>query len=353
MKTFLKQLIPQDKLQLFYKLRLFPSILSARIFKLLKITSSVYYAFVNRSFGREHRAVLAGKAEYYSQLNQSKKTSTLLRRNIHRIEKGLVMRPRRKIFAENFIYETVEILNTSISNGQLLDSEKKWAIDVLEEYFKVVDETKIIKEAFKKFINIFNQNDDQKKFKPYLFKELPENRVEFNDLATLFKRRRSVRWYKELTVPEELIKKSISIASLAPSACNRLPYKFYVCRDKQKVLKIANCAGGTPGWASNIPCIIVIIGDLSSYPSERDRHLIYIDSALAAMQLMLALETVGLSSCPINWPDIESSENALGEILKLKAFERPVMMISVGYADELGGIPYSQKKDIDLLYKKV
>jgi len=142
------------------------------------------------------------------------------------------------------------------------------------------------------------------------------------------------------------------LATLAPSACNRQPYSFYVSENKDKAVQIAKCAGGTSGWANNIPCTIVILGDLSAYPKEHDRHLIYIDGSLAAMQLMLAFETLGLSTCPINWPDVEKAEEEMGKLLGLKPYERPIMLLAVGYAQDKGGIPYSQKKVANVLIEK-
>ena len=96
---------------------------------------------------------------------------------------------------------------------------------------------------------------------------------------------------------------------------------------------------------------MVVVGDLSAYPYERDRHLIYVDASLASMQLMLALETLGLSSCPINWPDIEVMERGMAEVLDLSFHERPIMLISVGYPDPRGNIPFSQKKSSDSMIR--
>src|SRR5690606_22332573 len=112
---------------------------------------------------------------------------------------------------------------------------------------------------------------------------------------------------------------------------------------------VAKLAMGTSGFVENIQTLIVVVGDLSAYPFERDRHCIYIDASLASMQLMLALETMGLSTCPINWPDIESREMKMQEMLSLPHYLRPVMLIAVGYADKDGGIPYSQKKSSQTL----
>lgn len=71
------------------------------------------------------------------------------------------------------------------------------------------------------------------------------------------------------------------------------------------------------------------------------------------MQLMLALETMGLSSCPINWPDIEICERKIARKLNLPKHLRPVMLISVGYGQESGKIPFSQKKSAKILIKEV
>jgi nitroreductase len=147
----------------------------------------------------------------------------------------------------------------------------------------------------------------------------------------------------------ELIQKTIDAALSAPSACNRQPFRFIVSNIPERASEIAKCAGGTTGYAENVPAIIVVVGDLSAYPKEQDRHLIYIDSSLASMQLMLAAEALGLATCPINWPDIDKAEKRIQRILNLPTHERVVMLISIGYGDPEGGIAYSQKKQGTLI----
>jgi len=70
------------------------------------------------------------------------------------------------------------------------------------------------------------------------------------------------------------------------------------------------------------------------------------------MQLMLALETLGLSSCPINWPDVEALEQRMAKQLDLPAWIRPVMLIAIGYADPDGGVAYSAKKPATQLLRQ-
>lgn len=322
------------------------------IFAKNRLLSSFYYFFLNHRFYREHQAVLAGRVAYSKYLSNIQSSSALLRRNTHRLEKGLIMQPRRNVFAEEYIEETVRTYKKAINQGTLCSEEQKWCTDVLEAYFSVVIDTKIIAKARSEFLHTRPQESDTKKYIPYTYDSLPKTDIEFEQLHTLFLKRRSVRWYQQKSIPIELLEKAINIANLAPSACNRQPYFFYISTNQKKAIEIAKCAGGTAGWAENIPAMIVVVGDLSAYPLERDRHVIYIDASLAAMQLMLALETLGLSTCPINWPDIENAELRLKRLLKLEDFQRPIMLLSVGYGLESGGIPYSQKKGFELLMKK-
>jgi nitroreductase len=325
------------------------------IFSSNKYLSTLYYFFFSRNFDREHNAVLAGRLAYHKSLTDINNSPILLRRNIHRIEKGLIMKPRRDIFAESYIMDTVLIYERAVKTEGLCKDEMKWFTDVLSEYFSVVKDNEIIARARKVFKDCRDKEDVKVsgKFVPYSYEQLPEVNITYDDLRNLFLKRRAVRWYDDKKVPLELVEKAVDIATLAPSACNRIPYSLFISSSKKMAVDMAKCAGGTVGFADNLPCVIAIIGDLSAYPYERDRHLIYVDGSLAAMQLMLAFETLGLSSCPINWPDVDMAEEKLKTLLNLKDFERPIMLMAVGYADIQGGIPYSQKKKSNIVLKQV
>jgi nitroreductase len=314
---------------------------------------SVYFSLFSRRFYGEHRAVLSGRLRYYEDLKGGGTSSPQLRRNIHRLEKGLVMKPRRDVFAERYILETVQAFQRARATPEYSVDELRWASDVLEEYFSVVSNTTVIQRARAAFgggdAAAVPDDGHQRASKPYPRSNSPAPAVSFEDLHKLFVRRRSVRWYLQEQVPGELIYKAIDAAAQAPSACNRQPFRFIVSTQQEWATRIAECAGGTAGYSQQLPAIIVIVGDLSAYPLERDRHLIYIDASLATMQLMLAAETLGLSTCPINWPDVESAEQRIRELLKLPPHERVVMLLAIGYGDPESGVPYSQKKQSDLL----
>lgn len=363
MKSILKKVIPLRVVHKLRSLKPHVDLMAGKIASRSKLLTGLYYG-ISSSFSYEHSAVLKGRLAYKTSLKDIGESCALLRRNTHRLEKGLIMRPRRSVFAEGFIQETVDCYKNAVKSDSLAQAEKKWATDVLDEYFKIVGSTKITEEAKEVYSDIRKKMPDSfdleaefpsrdASYKPYAYQNLPDTSISFDELRQLFIRRRSVRWYQEKNVPVDIIQQAANIASFAPSACNRQPYRFLFCNDKEKAVAIAECAGGTRGYAENLPAMIVVVGDLSAYPYERDRHLIYIDGSLAAMQLMLALETLGLSTCSINWPEVGSRERMIRNVIELKEYERVVMLLAVGYADMTGGIPYSQKKENHLVLEDI
>lgn len=321
-----------------------------------RIFAKLYYCFYSNSFAREHRAVIAGKKFYYLNNGVGGVSSALLRRNTHRLEKGLIMQPRRKIFAEGFIIDTVECYSQCLNENTVCPEELKWCYDVLTHYFSIIGSSSIIDSAKEKFAQLedkINENNVSNSSLPYSYNKRTTSDVSSEQLHNLFRQRRSVRWYERKEVDLALIKKAVDMAAQAPSACNRQPFKFHTITNSERAAEIASIPMGTKGFAHNIPALIVIVGDLSAYPNERDRHVIYIDGGLVAMQLMLAFESLGLSTCPINWPDMEAYEKKMEQQLNLAKYERPIMLMAVGYGEPTGQIPFSQKKNNKLLIKEV
>ena len=328
------------------KIRLSLKRLLIPLFAKHKLLASLYY-LVSGEFMREQHKVLLGKVLYEMQESDVQNSSAMLRRNIHRIEKGLIMRPLKPVFAADYIGETVEQY-AKLAKAIGSSEELYWASDVIERYFSTVTlneylaSLKVVYEEHR----ARRDSDFQASMSPYLSSDRPDLMIGFDEFSQLCKRRRSVRWFKDVPVEKQKIVKAARVAAMAPSACNRQPYSFLAYTEKSMVEQVASIPMGTVGFDHNFPCIVAVVGDLSAFPEERDRHVIYIDASLASMQFMLALETLGLSSCPINWPDIEKKERQMETLLKLKPSERVVMLIALGEADPDGGIPFSQKQEI-------
>lgn len=321
----------------------------ARPFARSERLSSAYFGLVSGPFGREHRAVLAGKQEFLQRRAEGRERY-VLRRNVHMLEKGLVMRPRRDTFALDYIQETVVCFRSLLdrSDGACqADPELQWANDVLSWYFDVAASHPAVDRAQANFERLplgLDPRATTPGLRPYRRDLARPATVDYTALLELAQRRRSVRWFEQRPVPRELIDKALLVAGLSPSACNRQPFEFRVFDDPKLVREVAEIPMGTRGWVDNIPAFVVIVGSLAAFFSERDRHLIYTDGCLAAMAFLFALESLGLSSCCVNWPDIAERERRMAKILGLEPHQRPVMCIAIGYADTEGMVPFSQKK---------
>lgn len=318
-----------------------------------RFLSNLYYLFLSSAFGREHQSVLAGKVKH---IRESKNENYyLLVRNTHRIEKGLLMRPVRPVFAKDYLKETIDSLGGVWKNDSYLSTpQRKWFFDVLTKYFLTVQEDAFIAEQKMRFISITSEmveSDTECTQVPYIRAEKDNSIITFDEFYKLTKQRRSVRWFLNKPVPRDLIDKAILAANQSPSACNRQPFEFRVFDDPEMVKQVVDLPMGTKGYGHSIPVMIVVVGNLDAYFDERDRHIIYIDGSLASMSLMLALETLGLSSCAINWPDIEVREKKMETFLGLETHQRPMMCIGLGYPDPEGLVARSEKRSINQIRK--
>jgi nitroreductase len=316
-----------------------------------RFLTHLYYAFLWPAFAKEEYAILYGIRRYQTELVSDRRNQYLLRRNIHRLEKGLLMRPRKDTFGLTYIADTVLCYKLFAANPQeIAEEELMWAHDVLQEYFQTVHTHPEIDRAKEAFLSLSTPaQESRSRLVPHRRVLSTSPPVTYDALSALAERRRSVRWYLDRPVPRELIDKAIAVAAQSPSACNRQPFEFYIFDEPDEVETVAELALGAQGFRHNIPVIGVLVGKLRAYFDERDRHLIYIDCSLAAMSFMYALETLGLASCALNWPDVRRMENKMASLLNLEPDERVIMLISLGYPDPSGMVAHSQKKSINQL----
>lgn len=268
------------------------------------------------------------------------------RRNIHRLEKGLSFPAPKSVFAEGYIVETVQSYASMRTTHHADTPTLDWGEAVLNNYFEKVSHTETVERAYAHFRSLTPRLVHPNWY-PYQEQKRPELSVDFASLQQLATRRRSVRTYLGRKIEPEVVAKAMEIARLSPSACNRQPFRFYFCNKHDSVDQIAQVPGGVKGYS--VPSIVVVIGQYRAYFDERDFVAPIIDASMASMSLILALETLGLSSVCINWPNLPDRERKIRQLIHLDADEFVIMMIGIGYADPAGIIPYSAKRSIDEL----
>jgi nitroreductase len=158
---------------------------------------------------------------------------------------------------------------------------------------------------------------------------------DFENFLGLVKKRRSCRDYSEAPVADELIANCVEAARLAPSACNKQPWRFSIVKDCE--LRKSLCAEGLlPGlpmpWIRNAPVIVILCSETSVFThviapliSKVQYHLI--DIGIAGEHFVLAAEAQGLATCWIGW----FNEKKVRKILNLPRSLKVLSLISLGY----------------------
>lgn len=273
-----------------------------------------------------------------------------LRRAVHRIEKGLSHTPRKEIFATNYILDTTTTFNKLVAIQPDLNKELEWEYDVLAEYFSSTSPHPEVEKARVIFKDAQKEIAFQKSGKvPFTFS--PTRGISHEDLLAFTKGRRSLRQFSTKCPTQDELDKAFAVAREVPSACNRMPFRFVVLRDQKAIENTIGLTLGGIGWAEKVPVLIVALGDLSAFDHPRDRHLIYFDTALSMMMLTLGLQSQGIGSCMMQWPDLPGKDDDLRKIVFFEGFERPVVLMAAGYPKANTKTPFSAKKSLNEMRK--
>jgi nitroreductase len=153
------------------------------------------------------------------------------------------------------------------------------------------------------------------------------------DVYECIKTRRSVRKYKDIEVPWDLIGKILEAGKSAPSSGNIQNWKFIVIRDKGARQEIAQfCANQQ--WVANAPVIIVVVGDVDKakrfYGIRGERLYSSQNCAAATENMLLMAHALGLGACWIG----AIEEDKVASALTLPDGIRPQSIITIGYPAE-------------------
>ncbi|MBN1863962.1 MAG: nitroreductase family protein [Victivallales bacterium] len=158
---------------------------------------------------------------------------------------------------------------------------------------------------------------------------------DFDAFLSLVSKRASCRSYLDKPVEDEKIRKCLLAASLAPSACNKQPWRFKIVIDPAERHLICS-RGLLPGlpmpWLKDAPVIVILCADTSFVVhtiapmlSKVSFHLV--DCGIAGQHFVLAAEALGLGTCWIGW----FKPKKIRQIANIPRSMHIVSLISLGY----------------------
>ncbi|MDE6311928.1 MAG: nitroreductase family protein [Muribaculaceae bacterium] len=142
-------------------------------------------------------------------------------------------------------------------------------------------------------------------------------------------------------VTPQLISDVLEDARLAPSACNRQPWEFWVILNDSKAREAVLASYGRE-WLATAPAFIICMGrEEEGWVRPFDSHShIDVDLSIAAEHICLSATEHGLGTCWVcNFdPDV------LRRGLEIPAGLRPVAIIPIGYPAEGSKVPEKKRK---------
>lgn len=162
--------------------------------------------------------------------------------------------------------------------------------------------------------------------------------LDYDKFLDVLKHRASCRSYLSKPVEDEKIKQCLEAARLAPSACNKQPWRFKIVTDealRKQIYENGLLPGIPMPWLSNVPVIVVLCADtniithtLAPILSKVKYQLI--DIGIAGEHFVLAAEALGLGTCWIGW----FKPKVIRKLLQIPRSYQILSLISLGYPDE-------------------
>ena len=160
------------------------------------------------------------------------------------------------------------------------------------------------------------------------------------DVMEAIRSRRSIRSYKDDTIPDEALHEILDAFRLAPSANNEQPWKLIVVRDRELKQKLVTACGGQ-SFIADADAICIACGMPNRSRIGGYITSLYVDVAIAMDHLTLAARAHGLGTCWIG----AFEEDKVKALLRIPDDVHVIAITPLGVPAREGGTP--RRKDID------
>lgn len=159
--------------------------------------------------------------------------------------------------------------------------------------------------------------------------------------------RYSCRAYKQEAVPLEKLDYVLECARLAPSACNKQPWRLRYVTSADGLTALQSCYNRE--WLKTAPAIIVVSAVVSeAWIRQFDgKSHSDVDASIIAEHICLAAAEQGLGTCWI----CNFDASRCHELMDMGAAEEPVALLPIGYPADTA--PAKRRKALDEIVERV
>jgi nitroreductase len=154
------------------------------------------------------------------------------------------------------------------------------------------------------------------------------------DFFDVVANRRSIRAFKNQSLPPDALERILNAAISAPSAGNAQPWQFVVVEKSESRLALSQAAYGQKSLQQAAAVIVVCADEKAAEDAYGPRGKIlycYQDTAAAVENILLSACALGLGTCWVG----AFREEEVRKVISCPEHVRPVAMVPVGVPAEL------------------
>ncbi len=164
------------------------------------------------------------------------------------------------------------------------------------------------------------------------------------DYRRFVQSRHSIRNFTGEPVDKELICQALDMARYTPSACNRQPWHNFVFTQKENILRILDLQTGARQFKNDLGALIIVTSSANSFFGGEFNQS-HVNGGMYAMNLLLALHSLGLGAIPLNLGIPVGRLEELKSFCKIPESEIPILLIGVGVISERLTVAASKRFD--------
>ena len=170
--------------------------------------------------------------------------------------------------------------------------------------------------------------------------------MEKSEFLELCRRRRSIRKFTDEAVEQEIIDMILQCALMSPSGKRINPWQFYVVQDRGLLQQMAACKSFGSQMLRTATAAIVVALDAAATDTWQ------CDGAIAAQNILLAAEDLGLGACWCQVYQREQAEQTVKQLCGVDDALTVLCVIALGHKSEqrqlydLDKLPYDKIKRV-------
>lgn len=267
----------------------------------------------------------------------------------HRLEKSLSFRVRKLSSGSEAVFALYNFFREKSFDTKKPGYQERVAVKVMSDFLQemqssdsLIDEAKSLCQELQSI-----RASDGGVF-AYTQEELQAGQLE--EPEQFFMSRYSVRDFQDSAVDRDVIKRALRLAMKSPSVCSRQAWHVYHIEKRELIDKALSLQNGNRGFGHEVPCLLILAADLSAFDTASERYQHWIDGGMFSMSVVLALHSLGIGSCCLNWSKGPVDDIKLRKALKIQGSHSVLMMMAVGYANDSLKVCSSVRRPVEEIY---